>query len=548
MEVKFRSRLLWKSTSQIKIRWDIFIMLLATINCFQVPYNVVFVEAGDSSIFEIVINAIIDIFFILDVIINFRTSFIHSETGEEVTDWKSISLNYIKTRFFIDFIASIPFDYFSIMFEGESDNDTFILQMFSLLKLVRVLRLGRLITHLNLKNDVKTSLKLTKLIFFIILFIHFLGCVWFYIAKQNEKWIPPLDYVYITTDIFNEGGFMQYWNAAYHAVLMLGGNDVGPRGELQLIFVSLMLLVGAIINSIIFGNMAVVLQAMNKKSTMLSEKLEDANEAMKNLNIPEHIKMDVDTFLNHSQSGLDAQQELDKFLKMLSPSLKKKVSAYIFSDVILKNPLFEGCEDATKAIIQYIEIKLFLPEWEIIRQNEEGNSMFFLARGEWDVYITDQVQKEIFANSLSSPDYFGEVALIKECPRTATVVSKSYVTLAELQAKNFEIICEAHPEFYKILEKRIRKRYNDKRKKFIKRSIKNIDYFNNVSDQIIDEISYCFETVYLRKDNFLFKKGTQWKEIYIISNGELDIYIENSNRKPSVLETLGTGWILGTYR
>jgi len=117
-----------------------------------------------------------------------------------------------------------------------------VLKLFSLLKLVRVLRLERLISKLNLKNEVKTSLKLIKLIFFILLFIHFVGCGWFFIAKQGKEWVPPLDYVYITTEIYEEHGFMQYCSSAYHAVLMLAGNDIGPRGEFQLIFVSVILL------------------------------------------------------------------------------------------------------------------------------------------------------------------------------------------------------------------------------------------------------------------------------------------------------------------
>jgi ABC-type tungstate transport system substrate-binding protein len=54
---------------------------------------------------------------------------------------------------------------------------------------------------------------------------------------------------------------------------MLGGNDIGPKGEFQLIFVSIFLLLGAIINSIIFGNMAVILQSLNRKSTEFQEKL-----------------------------------------------------------------------------------------------------------------------------------------------------------------------------------------------------------------------------------------------------------------------------------
>ena len=69
----------------------------------------------------------------------------------------------------------------------------------------------------------------------------------------------------------------------YHAVLMLGGNDIGPRGEFQLFFVTIMLLLAAIINANIFGNMAVLIQALNRKVANFQEKMEYASETMKNM-------------------------------------------------------------------------------------------------------------------------------------------------------------------------------------------------------------------------------------------------------------------------
>jgi hypothetical protein len=107
----------------------------------------------------------------LDVYVNFRTSYIIEATGTEILDPKMVAKNYLKARFWIDILASIPFDYISYAF-GSADSNTFLLQMFGLLKLVRVLRLSRLITYLNFKNDVKMSLKLIKLIFFLILYLH----------------------------------------------------------------------------------------------------------------------------------------------------------------------------------------------------------------------------------------------------------------------------------------------------------------------------------------------------------------------------------------
>lgn len=50
------------------------------------------------------------------------------------------------------------------------------------------------------------------------------------IANVDNKWIPPLDYVFVKTELYEEDKFYQYWSGIYHAVLMLTGNDLGPRG------------------------------------------------------------------------------------------------------------------------------------------------------------------------------------------------------------------------------------------------------------------------------------------------------------------------------
>lgn len=53
--------------------------------------------------------------------------------------------------------------------------------------------------------------------------------------------------------------------------MMLNGGEVGPRTVLELIFVSVIMLAGAIINANIFGNMAVLIQNMNRKDTKFQE-------------------------------------------------------------------------------------------------------------------------------------------------------------------------------------------------------------------------------------------------------------------------------------
>lgn len=60
-----------------------------------------------------IIDLLLDIMFIADILINFRTTYISD--GEIITDPRKIARNYAKGWFVIDAVAAIPFD---LIFSG----------------------------------------------------------------------------------------------------------------------------------------------------------------------------------------------------------------------------------------------------------------------------------------------------------------------------------------------------------------------------------------------------------------------------------------------
>jgi hypothetical protein len=72
---------------------------------FVTPYRVAFVEYDEGGwlIFQYVVNVI----FTLDIFINFITAYFDQEDNL-VLDRKKIALHYLKTWFFIDFLAVFP--------------------------------------------------------------------------------------------------------------------------------------------------------------------------------------------------------------------------------------------------------------------------------------------------------------------------------------------------------------------------------------------------------------------------------------------------------
>jgi Ion transport protein len=58
-----------------------------------------------------------------------------------------------------------------------------LLNILSVLKITRILRFTKVITFLSTSDNVKLSLRLAKLIFYLLIYIHWQACAWFYYTK-----------------------------------------------------------------------------------------------------------------------------------------------------------------------------------------------------------------------------------------------------------------------------------------------------------------------------------------------------------------------------
>lgn len=528
--------------SKCKLRWDLLIMVLAIINWFSIPIEVAFEPPALRSVPAHFINMIIDILFFADLLVNFRTTFIHSKTGNEVLSTKEISISYLKGRFWIDFIAILPVDYLGEIIFG-AGNAT-LLRSISLLKLVRVLRLNKIISIMKVANEIKLSLKLVKLIFFLVMYLHWSACTFYFLVTLNRDWLPPMDYVWVGTEFYEWSLEMQYCSSMYHAVLLLTGNDVGPRGYAQLIFASWSITLGAIINANIFGELAVILATMNRNAAVFQAKLDVANAAMKNLSLPEKLQVQVSGFLTYSKSLLESQEELEAFLQMISPSLRQKVLKHIFNDVLHKNPVLCKNTYLIEFVIKNLNTNIFLPEYSVVTQGEKGDSMYFISKGEWEVTVTDHKGVKSNPPALKDGDLFGEIALMLNCNRTATVKTKIYSLIASLRRNEFDTVWRLFYVFYSKLKEKM-KSYNDSYKVFLKQLIRSVDYMSKLCEDSVEEISYYLKQEDYEKDKIIFRAGDSVNNVYFITNGRVNITINVSETDISI-DTLYRGCWIGS--
>lgn len=254
---------------------------------------------------------------------------------------------------------------------------------------------------------------------------------------SNKKWIPPLDYVFIETDLYKEDTLYQYLLSLYHSVLVLTGNDVGPRDSFQLAVISFFITVGAIVNANLFGEFAVLISALNRKATKFQERIDIANTAMKNISLPEKIQMKVIAFLRYTNTLLESQKELETFLDMISPSLRQEVMNIIYSELLTPKYVFSLSPQAIKFLTRKMITKIYMPEDTIVTQGEEADKLYFIARGECEVYVKDKYKGYEFVRTLNKGDIFGEIGLINNSKRTATVKTYNYGTVSHVTAGVF---------------------------------------------------------------------------------------------------------------
>ena len=98
------------------------------------PYKVAFYD--EEPIGWLIADILVDLFFVTDIVLHFFTVY-YDENQDLVTDKKAIALKYIKSYFFLDCIACIPFHLF-VQNNGTKNYG-------SLVRLLRIPRLYRLI-------------------------------------------------------------------------------------------------------------------------------------------------------------------------------------------------------------------------------------------------------------------------------------------------------------------------------------------------------------------------------------------------------------------
>ena len=115
-------------------------------------------------------------------------------------------------------------------------------------------------------------------------------------------------------------------------------------------------------------------------------------------------------------------------------------------DFLKRVSMFEDLDQKSlEAIANAAVEQRYEPGEDIVRQGDTGVGAFIIRSGKVDV-IQDRGGKETKLSTLGAGEVFGEMALLDEFPRSATVRAVEPTTALGIQRWHFRGILESHPQ------------------------------------------------------------------------------------------------------
>lgn len=285
-----------------------------------------------------------------------------------------IAIQYvIYGRFGVDLVASVPLEVVTLVFHSDSSN----LEFLGMLKMVRLLRLGRIITFLKANQKLKFSMKLGQLLFFIILVMHWINWVWYLTTEADESWFPPKDLDFKITEAYTTDWLSKYFLFNYYAAFILVGNEILPTDTTELYIATLLIFLGTIFVGLIIGEFTHLLSEMTKKNTLKNEEIDIISQVMLSLKLPERIQDRVFDYYNGMNDSQYVTNDITRTIKYYQT--RTGIRKLDFLNTETENQIDAFCEN--------LELCYFLSGEIVLKQGLMNDYVYFIVEGLWEVIL-----------------------------------------------------------------------------------------------------------------------------------------------------------------
>ncbi|HED40805.1 MAG TPA: Crp/Fnr family transcriptional regulator [Chromatiales bacterium] len=109
-------------------------------------------------------------------------------------------------------------------------------------------------------------------------------------------------------------------------------------------------------------------------------------------------------------------------------------------------PLFAGLEaDELSVIYEGASVRGFPRNTIIIHEGDDSDSLFLILSGRVKVFLTSEKGREVILNTQGAGEYFGELALLDDLPRSASVITAERCQFCVIAKSAFQEVLLEHP-------------------------------------------------------------------------------------------------------
>ncbi|XP_062252683.1 potassium voltage-gated channel subfamily H member 5 isoform X5 [Platichthys flesus] len=507
-----------------KTTWDWVILILTFYTAIMVPYNVSF-KTKQNNIVWLVLDSVVDVIFLVDIVLNFHTTFV-GPGGEVISDPKLIRMNYLKTWFVIDLLSCLPYDIINA-FENVDEG---ISSLFSSLKVVRLLRLGRVARKLDHYLEYGAAV-LVLLVCVFGLVAHWLACIWYSIGDyevideatntiKTDSWLYQLALSIGSPYRYNASGSGQweggpgkdslYITSLYFTMTSLttiGFGNIAPTTDGEKIFSVAMMMVGSLLYATIFGNVTTIFQQMYANTNRYHEMLNNVRDFLKLYQVPTGLSERVMDYIVSTWSmskGIDTE----KVLSICPKDMRADICVHLNRKVFNEHPAFrlasDGCLRSLAVEFQTIHCA---PGDLIFHAGESVDTLCFVVSGSLEVIQDDEVIAILGKGDVFGDVFWKETTLAHAC---ANVRALTYCDLHVIKREALLKVLEFYTAFANSFSRNLFLTCN-LRKRIIFRKISDVKKEEEERQRAKNEVQLTIPQDHpVRK---LFQKFKQQKEL-----------------------------------
>jgi len=202
-------------------------------------------------------------------------------------------------------------------------------------------------------------------------------------------------------------------------------------------------------------------------------------------------------------------------------------------------PLFsELPKNAFIELLVQMEMRELAAEQVIISEGEVGDSFFVLVSGSVRVQRRDDSGQDVVLAYLNEGAFFGEMALLQDGARTATVVAQAESQIFEISKEVLDRVVSHYPSVANVLR-------NFYRQRLLSTAMATHPLFRPFSPDERRTIMELFKSRSFKKGETLVEEGKKGSGLFLLLYGSLEVVKDRTGAVPKVLAELASGDLFG---